>query len=128
MIAVYQWHLSNELSDLINRDGWMANETTTAYADKGCSWMIDDGQFDAAKWFDQYELVATCKTDDPEEAFVLMNLWNDPDRVCKIGAQVASLSIGDILEVAGGKFLLCTGEGFQEIFPVNGHITRVAAG
>jgi hypothetical protein len=130
MIAVYQWNLSEELSDLVNAEGWLANETTKAYADKGCSWLIDNGEYDAAAQYDagRYELVALVNdTTDLEEAFMLMNVWPEPDRITKIGARVASLSIGDILET-NGQFFVCGGEGFREIFPKYGDRTIVAAG
>jgi len=130
MIAVYQWNLSEELRDLVNAEGWLANETTKAYADKGCSWLIDNGEYDAAAQYDagRYELVALVNdTTDLEEAFMLMNVWSEPDRITKIADRVASLSIGDILET-NGQFFVCCGEGFREIFPKYGDRTIVAAG
>jgi hypothetical protein len=48
-----------------------------------------------------------------EEAFELMNLWNDESKVERLGP-CSSMSVGDILDV-DGKLFRCASFGFEAI-------------
>jgi hypothetical protein len=48
-----------------------------------------------------------------EEAFSLMNLWNDESKVERLGL-CSSMSVGDILDVDGTLFR-CASFGFEAI-------------
>ena len=109
-LSVYQWHLTQELVDLVNEKGWSANEATLAYLDKS----FGRDTFDAAANFSNYELVAQIATDDLTEAFSLMNLWNKEDRILRIGEKQSSMSVGDILEL-NGEFFVVENCGFKKL-------------
>ena len=63
--------------------------------------------------FQYYDHVANVDTNDMEEAFELMNLWNDESKVERLGP-CSSMSVGDILDVNGTLFR-CASMGFDEI-------------
>lgn len=106
MIKVFQIALTDVEVNLINTKGWEATPRTQA----------------AGKYYDQrteedfalYNHVANVETNDMEEAFMLMNLWEQPERITKIG-QCHSLSVGDFLEMADGSRFLCASFGFNPI-------------
>jgi hypothetical protein len=112
-VKVYQFHLTEADEALLNKDGWLASEKITAYADKGCSWKVEDGSYDAEKWFHAYSHVATVDADDLDEVFHLTNLWHKPELVEK-HSRMHSVSIGDILEM-NGEFFLVAGCGFETL-------------
>lgn len=66
-----------------------------------------------AENFQYYTHVANVDTNDMEEAFALMNLWEDESKVEKLGP-CSSMSVGDILDV-DGKLFRCASFGFDEI-------------
>lgn len=105
MIKVFQIALTDAEVDLINTVGWEATPRTQAagkyYSDR------------TSADYDLYDHVATVDTDDMEEAFELMNLWQQPDRVTKIG-ECHSLSVGDFLETDKGRFI-CALFGFKPL-------------
>jgi len=107
MIEVRQWTPSSELEDLINDEGWDANEETKAYASK---W---SGKIDANKWFHKYAHVANVESNDLEEVFHLLNAWDEPERVNRL-ADVYSLSVGDILTKDGTNYLVAK-RGFTQL-------------
>ena len=106
MIKVYQIQLTNEEVDLINSDG---EYTPRIKAFFGRSF---ENTFKAEN-FQYYNHVATVDTDDMEEAFRAMNLWDDSAAVIKNGP-CSSMSVGDILEV-DGKLFRCASFGFAAL-------------
>lgn len=106
MIKVYQWDLNSTDRAALEAGGWGANETTLAYASKG------DEDFDAAVWFHKYSHVANVSADDLEEVFMLMNHWNNPECVERLG-RCASMSVGDIVEFEG-RLSIVKRFGFEE--------------
>ncbi len=110
MIKVYQIQLTDAEYNAINRGEH--TEKTKAYYDR-----MFDHTFKAEQ-FKFYTHVANVHNDDPytddmEEAFQLMNLWEDDSKVEKLG-RCSSMSVGDILEV-DGKFYRCASFGFNLI-------------
>jgi hypothetical protein len=110
MIKVYQIQLTDAEYNAINRGEH--TEKTKAYYDR----MFSDTF--KAEQFKFYTHVANVHPDDPymlpmEEAFQLMNLWEDVSKVEKLG-RCSSMSVGDILEV-DGKFYRCASFGFDPI-------------
>ena len=65
-----------------------------------------------AENFQYYTHVANVDTNDMEEAFAAMNLWEGAT-VEKLGP-CSSMSVGDILDV-DGKLFRCASVGFDEI-------------
>ena len=107
MIKVYQIQLTDAEINAINSG--VHTEKTKAYFDR----MFDETfKVENLKY---YTHVANVHNDDPykddmEEAFELMNLWEDESKVEKLG-RCSSMSVGDILEV-DGKFHRCASFGF----------------
>tara|TARA_R110001583_G_scaffold12153_3_gene54096 strand:- start:885 stop:1241 length:357 start_codon:yes stop_codon:yes gene_type:complete len=118
MINVYQWHLNKSDKDLLERDGWSASEKIYAYGGKGLAGT------DLYKWFDEYKKVAVVDSNDFEETFRLMNLWNQKSRVLKLDRECASLSVGDVLEM-DGKFFLVDKFGYKK-FDKNCSVSQLA--
>ena len=105
MIKVYQIQLTNEEVDIINTDGeWTPR--IKAFFDRNI-----DSKFKAEN-FQYYTHVANVDTNDMEEAFAAMNLWEGAT-VEKLGP-CSSMSVGDILEV-DGKLFRCATFGFDAI-------------
>ena len=120
-VNVYQFHLTREEYDAVNRDGWDATERTQQYCEKN---MLDirtnagdAGQY-AATNMHEYNLVTTVDADSDdvfdalEIAYRAMNLWDNPDMIQR-HRDCASMSVGDICEVAGRLFV-CASVGFEE--------------
>ena len=59
--------------------------------------------------------VAEVDTDDMDEAFELMNLWNDQTRVRRMFERCSSMSVGDLIEHEDGRTFFVAGCGFTEI-------------
>ena len=72
-----------------------------------------DSNFNASN-FQYYTHVANVATDDMEEAFRAMNLWDDAAEVQKVATRCSSMSVGDILEV-NGKLFRCASFGFTAV-------------
>ena len=109
MIKVYQIQLTNEEVDIVNSDG---EYTPRLKAFFGRSF---DSKFKAEN-FQYYNHVATVATDDMEEAFRAMNLWDEVYRaeVIKNGP-CSSMSVGDILEMEDGSKFRCASFGFAQL-------------
>ena len=60
-----------------------------------------------------FQPVAVVDTDNLEESFELMNLWNDESRVQRL-LPLHSLSVGDIVK-RNGKFFMVDSFGFSEV-------------
>jgi hypothetical protein len=108
MIKVFQWELTREEVDLVNKNGWSASEKISNYCD-----MMAHGAVDLTKWFHAYKHVATVDATDAEEAFALMNHWHEPDRVQK-HSEFHSMSVGDIVQV-GSEYFICARCGFDKV-------------
>lgn len=109
MIRVYQIQLSDLQIQLLNEQGWgVDNPKIRAYGRRGLGRVEDvDMEF--------YTPVAVVQTDDLEEAFELMNLWEQPDRIVALAPFMASMSVGDVVETEDGRRFLCAPIGFEEI-------------
>jgi len=105
MIKVYQIQLSDIEIAAINRGE--ETEKSKAYFARSFERTFK------TEMFKHYTCVANAYTDDMEEAFQLMNLWEDESKVEKLG-RCSSMSFGDILEV-DGKFYRCASFGFDPI-------------
>ncbi len=110
MIKVYQIRLTNEEVDAINRDETFPK--AKAFFDRSF-----DRTFKAEN-FQYYTHVANVATDDMEEAFKAMNLWDDSAEVERLG-QCSSMSVGDILELEDGSRYRCASWGFTALENVN---------
>ena len=110
MIKVYQIQLTDAEIDAINRDEIFPK--AKAFFDRSF-----DRTFKAEN-FQYYTHVATVATDDMEEAFKAMNLWDDAAEVIKNGP-CSSMSVGDILELEDGSKYRCASWGFTALENVN---------
>jgi hypothetical protein len=106
MIKVYQIQLTDAEIDIINSDGEYTPRIK-AYFDR--SWPMSAFK---AENFQYYTHVANVDTNDMEEAFAAMNLWEGAT-VEKLGP-CSSMSVGDILEV-DGKLFRCATFGFDTL-------------
>ena len=108
MIKVYQIQLTDAEIDMIN-----SGETSPrikAYFDRSF-----DGTFKAEN-FQYYTHVANVDTNDMENAFEAMNLWEESiyfEDIFKLG-RCSSMSVGDILDV-DGKLFRCASFGFTQL-------------
>ena len=105
MIKVYQIQLTDAEVDALNRGEQF--EKGKAYFSR-----MFDGTF-KPEIFEHYTHVANVATDNMEQAFELMNLWNDETKVERLG-RCSSMSVGDILEVDGQRFR-CASFGFTAL-------------
>ncbi len=105
MIKVYQIQLTDAEIAAVN-DG-ETSDRIKAYFDRSFERTFK------AENFQYYDHVANVVTDDMEDAFRLMNLWDDESKVERLGP-CSSMSVGDILEVDGALFR-CSSYGFTAI-------------
>lgn len=106
MIKVYQIQLTDAEADAINRGE--QTEKSKAYFSR-----MFDGDL-KPEIFQFYTHVANVDTDDMEEAFRAMNLWDDEVVVQKL-TRCSSMSVGDILELENGQRYRCASFGFTLI-------------
>lgn len=104
MIKVYQIHLTD--ADIAITYRGETTPRTKAYFGRSFSFKAENFQY--------YTHVANVHTNDMEDAFRLMNLWEDASKVEKLD-RCASLSVGDILEMENGERYLCASFGFERI-------------
>ena len=105
MINVYQIQLTDAEIAAVNNGE--TSDRIQAYFDRSFERTFK------AENFQYYTHVANVDTNDMEEAFSLMNLWNDETKVEKLGP-CSSMSVGDILDV-DGKLYRCASMGFDKI-------------
>lgn len=105
MIKVYQIQLTDAEVDAINRGE--ESEKSKAYFARSFERTFK------AEYFQFYTHVANLDTGDMEEAFELMNLWENESKIEKLG-RCSSMSVGDILEV-DGKLYRCSSFGFNSL-------------
>ena len=106
MIKVYQFQLTDAEINAINSGE--ESEKFTAYFGRSFERTFKP------EFFQYYTHVANVDTNDMEEAFQLMNLWEDESKVERLVVCVPSMSVGDILDVNGTLFR-CASMGFDEI-------------
>jgi hypothetical protein len=108
MIKVYQIQLTDAEVAAVNNGE--TSDRIKAYFDRSFERTFK------AENFQYYNHVANVATDDMEEAFEAMNLWEESslfDRVERL-APCSSMSVGDILDVDGTLFR-CASFGFEAI-------------
>ncbi len=105
MINVYQIQLTDAEIAAVNNGE--TSDRIKAYFDRSF-----ESTFKAEN-FQYYTHVANVDTNDMEEAFELMNLWEDESKVEKLGP-CSSMSVGDILDV-DGKLFRCASMGFEKV-------------
>lgn len=111
MIKVYQIQLTDAEIAELNSKGWEGLEADTRLA------AYRDRTFEATfkpESFKFYDHVANVDAGDMEEAFTLMNLWNDESKIERFGP-LSSMSVGDILEMEDGQRYRCASFGFTAI-------------
>ena len=108
MIKVYQIQLSGPEVDLINSDGEYTPRIK-AFFDRSFERTFK------AENFQYYDHVANVDTDDMDEAFKAMNLWDNSAAVEKVAGWCSSMSVGDILELADGSKFRCASFGFTAL-------------
>ena len=106
MIKVYQIQLTDEEINIVNRGE--TTPRTKAHFDR-----IFERTFKAENFL-HYEYVANVDTNDMEEAFRLMNLWDDVSKIERLGP-CSSMSVGDILELEDGSKVRCASFGFERL-------------
>ena len=106
MIKVYQIQLTDAEINAVNSGE--TSDRIQAYFGRS-----SDGNFKAEN-FQYYTHVANVDTNDMEEAFELMNLWEDESKVEKLGP-CSSMSVGDILVLECGWSYRCASFGFDKI-------------
>lgn len=107
MIKVYQIRLTNEEVDAINRDESFPK--AKAFFSRSF-----DSKFDPDN-FQYYTHVANVDTDEMEEAFRAMNLWDECYVNVERLGQCHSMSVGDILELEDGSLYRCASWGFTSL-------------
>lgn len=106
MIKVYQIQLSDAEIAAVNNGE--TSDRIKAYFDRSF-----DRTFKAEN-LQYYTHVANVDTNDMEEAFSLMNLWNDESKVERL-VPCSSMSVGDILVIECGWIYRCASMGFDKI-------------
>lgn len=106
MIKVYQIQLTDAEIAAVNNGE--TSDRIKAYFDRNF-----EGAFKAEN-LQYYTHVANVNTNDMEEAYELMNLWEDESKVEKLGP-CSSMSVGDILVIECGWIYRCASFGFDEI-------------
>ena len=105
MIKVYQIQLSDAEIAAVNNGE--TSDRIKAYFDRSFERTFKEENFQ------YYDHVANVATDDMEEAFQLMNLWDDESKIERLG-RCSSMSVGDILECNGERFR-CASFGFTAL-------------
>lgn len=106
MIKVYQIRLTDAEVDALNRGEQF--EKGKAYFSR-----MFDGTF-KPEIFEHYTHVANVHTDDMEDAFREMNLWENPDNISMMVPLCSSMSVGDILELEDGSLYRVSSWGFTK--------------
>jgi len=110
MIKVYQIQLTDQEIDVVNGGGDYTPRIK-AYFDRSF-----ESSFKAEN-FQHYTHVANVDTNEMENAFEAMNLWEESiffEDIFKLG-RCSSMSVGDILEMEDGSKYRCASFGFDKI-------------
>lgn len=105
MIKVYQIQLTDAEVAAVNNGE--TSDRIKAYFDRSFERTFK------AENFVHYNHVANVATDDMEDAFRLMNLWDDESKIERLG-RCSSMSVGDILE-HNGELFRCASFGFTAL-------------
>lgn len=108
MIKVYQIQLTDAEIAAVNNGE--TSDRIKAYFDRSFERTFKADNF---QYYNHVANVAGDTMEDMEKAFELMNLWERPELVDKLGP-CSSMSVGDILGV-DGKLYRCASFGFEEI-------------
>ena len=119
MITVYQIQLTEEQINIINENGHDAVPAQRAKLNV----MFGANNFRASD-LQYYKETMQVDTDNLEEAFELTNLWNQPERVSRIGAQQSSTSVGDIFQ-KGDRFYMVDNFGFASLLLFNDEVENL---
>ena len=106
MIKVYQIQLTDAEIAAVNNGE--TSDRIKAYFDRSFERTFK------AENIQYYTHVANVDTNDMEEAYELMNLWEDESKVEKLGP-CSSMSVGDILVIECGWAYRCASMGFEKI-------------
>jgi len=106
MIKVYQIQLTDAEIAAVNNGE--TSDRIKAYFDRSFERTFK------AENLQYYTHVANVDTNDMEEAYALMNLWNDESKVERLGP-CSSMSVGDILVIECGWTYRCASMGFDKI-------------
>ncbi len=107
MIKVFQIQLTNAEVDAINRDESFPK--AKAFFDRSFERTFK------AENFQFYTHVANVDTNDMEEAFRAMNLWDGTEDMVQKFGPCSSMSVGDILELEDGSLHRVASFGFSPI-------------
>ena len=107
MIKVYQIRLTDAEVDAINRDEIFPKQQ--AFFDRSL-----DSRF-KPEYFEHYTHVANVPTNEMEEAFMAMNLWEESGIEVERLGPCSSMSVGDILELEDGSRYRCASWGFTAL-------------
>jgi hypothetical protein len=105
MIKVYQIQLTDAEIDIIRADGEFTPRIR-AYFGRSFESMFK------AENFQHYNHVANVATNDMDEAFRAMNLWDVMEDMVEKFGPCSSMSVGDILEMEDGSKYRCASFGF----------------
>lgn len=116
MITVFQIQLTDEQINEVNEKG---HESVPAQRAKlNVMFGADKFRYGDLKY---YKETMQVDTDDLEEAFALTNLWNEPDRVARVGNAQSSTSVGDIFR-KGDRYYMVDSFGFSPLMMFNDEI------
>lgn len=121
MITIYQIQLTDEQIDIINERG---HEAVPAQRAK-LNVMFGASNFRTSD-LQYYTETMQVDTDDLEEAFELTNLWNQPERVTRVGDMQSSTSVGDIFQ-KGDRFYMVDNFGFASLLLFNDEVETLQA-
>jgi len=121
MITIYQIQLTDEQIDIINERGHDAVPAQRAKLNV----MFGASKFRTSD-LQYYTETMQVDTDDLEEAFALTNLWNQPERIARIGNAQSSTSVGDIFQ-KGDRFYMVDNFGFAPLALFNDEVEALQA-
>lgn len=117
MIIIYQIQMTNDQVNAFNA----GQAVPSIEAKRKLMFGADKFQTEMFQYFSETMQV---DTDDLEEAFALTNLWDQPDRVARIGYAQSSASVGDIFQ-KGDRYFMVDTFGFQELYFFNDELEAV---
>jgi len=121
MITIYQIQLTDEQIDIINELG---HEAVPAQRAK-LNVMFGADNFRTSD-LQYYTETMQVDTDDLEDAFELTNLWDQPERIDRIGNAQSSTSVGDIFQ-KGDRFYMVDSFGFASLLLFNDEVEALQA-
>lgn len=116
MITIFQIQLTNEQIAEVNEKGH--DSVPAQRAKMNVIFGADGFRYEDIQYYTETMQV---DTDDLEKAFELTNLWNEPDRVSRIGAAQSSTSVGDIFR-KGDRYYMVDSFGFAPLMLFNDEV------